>query len=306
VRRNIGKLPIRDAEQTHRRGSAVHLHEAPRTVHKLSVVALALVAALAGAPGSAVASSRPNPTSVAVAAAPARFGLNLYRRGDFVSQYTPHWCIGASMQMMANMVGSTDDKSRAAQREYMVLARTHGRAARRMAGLPVPPGPADNGELRGAGSTGWARGLEELGAGRYEQVAFTKYNAAVKAAALALRTTRRPVGLIVWRGAHAWVMSGFTATADPLVDASFRVTGVYVLDPWYPRVSAIWGPGQKPNTWISVTALKTDFLARNRGRWQPELRGKWVLVAPVALVTAAVPVSPVTTVAPPGRTRLLD
>ena len=36
-----------------------------------------------------------------------------------------------------------------------------------------------------------------------------------KIAAKAMRTTGKPVGLLMWRGRHAWVMSGFRATADP-------------------------------------------------------------------------------------------
>jgi hypothetical protein len=260
----------------------------PRAAHRLVIAALTIATLLVSAPAAA-GGSQPVPAFTDAAAAPAGFTLNLYRRGDFTGQYTPYWCIGASMQMMANMVGATNDDSRAAQRRYMVLARTHGRAARRMAGLPIPPGPADAGELRGAGSVGWARGLEQLGAGRYAQVVHDRYDVAVKEAASALRKTRRPVGLIVWRGAHAWVMSGFTATADPLVDPGFRVTGVYVLDPWYPRFSAIWGAGKRPNTWMSVSALKRAFLPRSRGRWQPELEGKFVLVAPLPPVAPTAP-----------------
>ena len=75
-------------------------------------------------------------------------------------------------------------------------------------------------------------------------------------------------------------MTGFTATADPLTTSEFRVTGVYVQDPWYPRVSSIWGPGQEPNSWISTKALKSDFLPRRGGRWHAELAGKFVIVLP--------------------------
>lgn len=115
----------------------------------------------------------------------------------------------------------------------------------------------------------------------YEQRALKGYTASVRAAVQALRITNRPVGLIVWRGAHAWVMTGFTATADPLVDPDYSVTGIYVQDPWYPRVSSIWGPGQRPNSWISIKALKADFLPRRGGAWHAELAGKYVLVVPV-------------------------
>lgn len=53
-------------------------------------------------------------------------------------------------------------------------------------------------------------------------------------AAKAIRMTGRPVGLVVWRGAHSWVMSGFTATADPASADDFEVHKVFVQDPWFP------------------------------------------------------------------------
>lgn len=76
-------------------------------------------------------------------------------------------------------------------------------------------------------------------------------------------------------------MTGFTATTDPLVDPNFEVTGVYVQDPWYPRVSSIWGPGQEPNTYLSTKALEEDFLPRRGGQWHAELAGMFVVVMPV-------------------------
>ena len=203
--------------------------------------------------------------------------MNLYEKGDFVSQYTPYWCVGASMQMMLNVIGVSDDRSRASQVRYMRTARSSGPSLRQ-----VDHGQtAENaGGLRGAGSSGWARGLVGLGAGGYGQRAMKGYTATVRTAVEALRATNRPVGLIVWRGAHAWVMTGFTATADPLTHPEYQVTGVFILDPWYPRVSSIWGRGQKPNSWISIKALRSDFLPRRGGRWHPELAGMYVLVLP--------------------------
>lgn len=215
-------------------------------------------------------------TRVGASAPTGDFSVNLYRKGDFVSQATPYWCIGASMQMMLNIIGVMDDDSRAAQEANMRVARSPGSGSR-----GVDAGPAAGGALRGAGSGGWARGLVTLGAQYYAEQAVDGYQAALRRAARSLRETGRPVGLIVWRGAHAWVMSGFTATADPLVDPDYRITGVYIQDPWYPRVSSIWGPGQRPNSWISVNALRADFLPRRGGRWHAEMAGKYVLVMPV-------------------------
>lgn len=241
------------------------------------VTAMVMLALAIIGPSPAVAASAASdvPRDTFGSPAPGDFSMNLYEKGDFASQKTRYWCIGASMQMMLNIIGVTDDESRASQERYMRVARSMGASQRQ-----VDHGQSSGG-LRGAGSSGWARGLVELGAGGYEERAVDGYDAAVREAVHALRTTNRPVGLIVWRGAHAWVMTGFTATADPLTDPDYRVTGVYVLDPWYPRVSSIWGPGQRPNSWISIKALKADFLPRRGGSWHAELAGKFVLVAPI-------------------------
>ena len=253
-------------------------HPAPfATVLRGSLVGLSLALAVSGAAMSATGLPPRAPSAVDARAPAGDFSINLYREGDFVSQATPYWCIGASMQMMLNIIGVSDDDAKAAQERNMRVARSEGPDLRR-----VDHGQdAAGGALRGAGSGGWARGLTALGAESYVERPVDGYGAAVRQAAYSLRTTGRPVGLIVWRGAHAWVVSGFTATADPLTDPKYRVTGVYVQDPWYPRVSSIWGRGQKPNTWISVKALKADFLPRRGGRWHAQMAGKYVLVLPV-------------------------
>lgn len=75
---------------------------------------------------------------------------------------------------------------------------------------------------------------------------------------------------------------GFHRDRRSLIDPDARITGVFVQDPWYPRVSLIWGPGQEPNSWISLMALNADFLPRRGGRWHAELAGKFVIVMPIA------------------------
>ncbi len=44
-----------------------------------------------------------------------------------------------------------------------------------------------------------------------------------------MRLTGKPVA----SGNRAWVMVGFTATADPAVTAAFQVTGVYIMGRLY-------------------------------------------------------------------------
>jgi hypothetical protein len=132
------------------------------------------------------------------------------------------------MQMMLNMIAPRDDRSAATQRRLQVLARS-------LSG-PRPVGL----ERQGASVRGWTAGLNHLGYGPYRLVGEASLEAAMRTAARAIRMTGRPVGLLVWRGRHAWVMSGFRATADPAVTDRFEVTAAYVLDPLYPNGSKIW------------------------------------------------------------------
>jgi hypothetical protein len=104
--------------------------------------------------------------------------------------------------------------------------------------------------------------------------------------------TRRPVGLLMWRGAHAWEMSGFGATANPATNERFTVTSLRVVDPWYPRTSSIWGAGQRPDSAIPVARLAADFLPWRRPAVRyVEKDGQYVLVLPVAPVPRATPVA---------------
>jgi hypothetical protein len=113
---------------------------------------------------------------------------------------------------------------------------------------------------------------------------------ALRIAAKAIRETGKPVGLLVWRGRHAWVMSGFRATADPRLTDSFDVTAAIVLDPLYPYGSAKWGPSPKPREALTPAELGRQFVPRRQGSlpngfgvpgWtMTELAGKYVLVLP--------------------------
>ena len=97
-----------------------------------------------------------------------------------------------------------------------------------------------------------------------------------------MRTTGRPVGLLMWHGRHAWVMSGFRATADPLLTDDFKVTSVIVEDPLYPYGSKVWGPSPRPGEALTPKQLGRQFVPRrtrsiwNFQRWAANLAGKYV------------------------------
>lgn len=107
----------------------------------------------------------------------------------------------------------------------------------------------------------------------------------------AARASHKPVGLLVWAGRHAWVMSGFEATADPRATDDFRVTRAIVFDPLHPHGSTRWGPSPKPGAGLTQAALARQFVPRRRGTWAGTatgvisqslawLAGRYVIVMP--------------------------
>jgi hypothetical protein len=204
---------------------------------------------------------------------PGPFSIDLARPGDFVSQRTAYWCVSAASQTMINIVANgRPDRSTAFQRRLHAQGRRLDPDDHRVGGTL----------LHGLGLTDWAGILNANGVGPYELDRARQRHVAIRKAARALRETGRPVGLVVWRGAHAWVMSGFRATADPAWTNDFRVTRVVIQDVWFPRVSGIWGASRPPSTQVPVSALAGDFLPYNRpSRRHPMRDGKYMLVVPV-------------------------
>lgn len=220
-------------------------------------------------------------------AAAVRFTLDLSARGDFVAQTDFVQCVGASMQMMLNMIRSTDDRTRATQRELQILARS------------LSGQRPDGRQRKGAGVQGWTSGLTTLGAGAYRAVGSSQLQEALKVAARAMRDTGRPVGLLVWRGRHAWVMAGFKATADPRLTDDFKVLEVIVLDPLYPHGSTVWGASPKPRESLTVKEVGRQFVRRStrtsfaRGgstwdsAWSKQMSGRYVIVMPYTPVRSS-------------------
>jgi hypothetical protein len=212
------------------------------------------------------ASALPPPTASPTPTPKPVLAMNLYRKGDFVSELTPVHCVSAAMQIMLNIVGPGNDRSSQTQTSLAKLAKSLSDA---------PYG--------GTEPLGWAKGLQKRGAGHYEVVVEASMMAAVRRGVAAIRATGRPVGLLVWRGAHSWVLHGFETTADPAGRGDWHVTHLFVSDPWYPRISRIWGPSRGPNARITPQQLTEDYLRWKRptGRY-PGMDGKFVLVIPVS------------------------
>ena len=221
-------------------------------------LALACLLLLTVAPASATAAVKP-------------YTLDLGTRSDYVGQTNLVQCVGASMQMMLNMIEPGVDRSAKTQLRLQKLARTWS------------PPRLDGGVRKGASVVGWATGLSLEGAGPYKVVGVNSLDEAMLVAAQAMRRTGRPVGLLVWRGRHAWVMSGFHATGDPLL-AGGRVTEALIEDPLHPYGgSTTWGRSPAPGEALTVKEVGRQFVRRRTGFsiWStPDLGGKYVLVLP--------------------------
>ena len=225
------------------------------TARRLGLAAVTLSMLLATFPASAAAAPR------------AGYTLDLGRRADFVAQTNNVQCVGASTQMMLNI----DPARRRSDCRDPVTAPD---------GRPGPERPASRRSCpQGRRRHGLGYGLTLAGAGPYRVVGLPTIDEALLVAARAIASTGRPVGLLMWHGRHAWVMSGFTATADPFAPGA-RITGAIVEDPLYPHGSAVWGPSPAPGATLSVRTLARQFVPRASSWGTASLAGMYVLVLP--------------------------
>ncbi len=191
---------------------------------------------------------------------------SVYTAHSFSAQQLDYTCVGASVQMMRNMIKGEADHSAAVQFKYWQYGHAHERYA---GGKGIDP-------------VGWVAALERFGAGNYSIQTSTSYQAELRALAAAMRATGRPIGLFVHHGGHAWVMTGFMATADPQTSSSYQVTDVQVMGPLYPDGTIAGGPYDPgPRTWLSAATLKLKFDRLNWNR-AVEWDGRWVAVIPEA------------------------
>ena len=195
---------------------------------------------------------------------PEPFAMNLASSDDFVAQYTFEWCVGASLQMALNMSTDRERASRTDQGKLWEMARDRSYSP-----------------FGGANPRGWTAALNDLGIGPYRLVSVPTLDEALILAAESIRATARSVGLVMWRGRHAWVMSGFESSADPRRSDNFDVTGIRVHDPLYPNGSSVWGKSPKPNSLISPATLAKQFAIRDSTRVNLGVPAGYLLVLPV-------------------------
>jgi len=188
----------------------------------------------------------------------------------FASEVRNTWCADAGVQMVLAILGHADTSTAFQQ---TLQSRVHEWDSY---------SDSHNGDW---GPGAMVQALAAYGAPGYKIHAHASRDGALRDAAVALEKTHAPVIIVAWRGAHTWVMTGFRATADPAVFADATVTGTYILDPWYPRISSIWGPSDPPGTFQDASEMIRNFLPwkRPEGAY-PQRDGKFLIVVPTITV----------------------
>src|SRR3954467_10542274 len=226
------------------------------------------------------AASLPTPIpSASVTAQPARVreavdvDMVSNHKKVFAHEQKITWCAPAGVQMVLAMHGKGDTSS-TFQRELQ--SRVHEWESR---------ADSRNGDW---GPSAMALALDAYGVPGYEVRAYKTRQGALRDAAKAIERTKAPVILLAWRGAHTWVMTGFRADADPAIFPDAKIKGTYILDPWYPDVSSIWGPSDPPGTFQD-----NDEMIRNYLKWKrpeglyPTRDGLYIAVVPTKVRKAS-------------------
>jgi hypothetical protein len=216
-------------------------------------------------------------------------GIDLYRSGTFTTQQTWLWCTAADTQIIRNIADHATDHSRSSQQRYFDYMRAHDRYA-----IPVSDG-VDPG--------GWTAGLRHFVDGRYRLVVSRSFDSALRSAVTNLRRTDLPVGITVSHGNHAWILTGFTATADPATTTHFTVTSVRVVGPLWGLQSRTYGYDMRPDTRLTPSQLKGFFTPWHYARIKMAWEGRWVSIQPIATTASTPIVKPKTTPRPPATGR---
>jgi hypothetical protein len=217
------------------------------------------------------ATATPSPTM------PSRVPVDVTIADDppavFAHEARKDWCSPAGVQMTLAFLGKADT-SEAFQKELASRVREWESSQDSL-----------NGEW---GPAAMALALEAYGAPGYEIRAYRSRGEAVRDAAIAITKTRSPAILLAWRGAHTWVMTGYRADADPTIFPDAVMTGAYILDPWYPWNSSIWGQSDPPGAFQDWPEMERNFLPwkRPEGKY-PDRDGKFIILVPTIAVSAS-------------------
>lgn len=217
-------------------------------------------------------SASPTPSPTPLVRQPVNLTVVAEPAAVFASQLTEKDCAVAGTQMVLTILG-LGNTSAAFQTEI------HDRIGEWES--------LDDSLNGGWGPAAVSLALAAYGEPNYKIRAYSSYTDALRDSAIAITQMDKPVVMFPWWGAHTWVMTGFRADADPTLFADAFISGAYILDPWYPRVSSIWGPSDGPGNFEDRAELERNWPV-NSGRdgWSrpegayPDRDGRFVVLIP--------------------------
>jgi hypothetical protein len=227
----------------------------------------------ASGPGGPAITPVPAPTASPIptpARVPVDVNIETHPKAVFAHELKDTWCASAGVQMTLAVLGLADN-SNAFQRTLQGRVREWDSYA-----------DSHNGDW---GPSAMVLALDAYGAKGYQVRAYKTRQGAERDAAKAIERTGSPVLLMAWRGAHTWVMTGFRADADPAVFKNATIKGTYILDPWYPTISTIWGASDPPGTFQDNSEMIRNYLVwkRPEGHY-PDRDGLFIAVVPTVVV----------------------
>lgn len=246
-------------------GSATPASAAPSSVPPSPAPPAPLTSAPPPQPSAATPAASPSPARVPV----DRTIVSAHTaKAIFASEETDTMCASAAVQMAVELLTGTTDTS------LVFQTRIRARIAAATTRVDSHDGLA--------GPVGMATVIADLSGVQYELRTAVTRLAALRDAAATLSRTGKPIILFVWWGAHAWVMTGYRGDADPLVVGNAKISGTYILDAWYPRISTIWGRSDPPGTFQDSAEMIRNYLpwARPEGHY-PGRDGLFLYLAPV-------------------------
>jgi hypothetical protein len=193
--------------------------------------------------------------------------IDLYRDGVFATQQSWLWCTAAGVQIVSNIVDREEDHSTSGQRRYFEWMRTKNHYD-----LPLSAG---------VDPQGWMAGLRHFVDDRYRLVASRSFRSGLRSAVANLRRTGLPVALTVSKGNHGWILTGFEATADPLLSDDFEVISVRVVGPLF-GLQSKGGYDMHPDTKLSTAQLRDFFTPWRYAPMAMKWDGRFVSIQPVA------------------------
>ncbi len=188
----------------------------------------------------------PTPTAEPTPAPPppvAPRSMNLFTASGFRFQ-DPNWaaCTATSVRSMLNLIAMRGSRgegfiwrttnSGVVRDRILAWERTHDT-------LTGGHGSDPHGWRNALNFYGWGAGTMASGSRVYDDVSYSSFDRAIKDAVRAMVATRKPVGLLGWRGAHAQMVTGYYGlignpfakdTAGRYLD-TFSIAGVYLTDP---------------------------------------------------------------------------